>query len=78
MCIYTYLYTVHFDFWFICVFGQLIPDSIAGLENLEELNLSSNILETLPESIGLLLKLKTLDVSSNKLTALPDSICHCR
>lgn len=62
----------------MCVLGQLIPDSIAGLENLEELNLSSNILETLPESIGLLLKLKTLDVSSNKLTALPDSICHCR
>lgn len=56
----------------------MVPDSIAGLENLEELNLSSNILETLPESIGLLLKLKTLDVSSNKLTALPDSICHCR
>lgn len=56
----------------------MIPDSIAGLENLEDLNLSSNILTSLPESIGLLLKLKNLDVSNNKLVALPDSICHCK
>lgn len=45
---------------------------------MEELNLSSNLLETLPDSIGLLFKLKVLDVSGNKLTSLPDSICHCR
>lgn len=57
---------------------QFIPDSIAALENLEELNLSSNLLELLPDSIGLLVNLKILDVSGNKLTALPDSICHCR
>lgn len=57
---------------------QVIPDSIAGLQNLEELNLSSNLLEKLPDSIGLLHNLKLLDVSSNKLEALPDSICHCR
>lgn len=61
-----------------CARGQVVPDSIAGLENLEELYLSANLLETLPESIGLLLNLKVLDVSTNKLTALPDSICHCR
>lgn len=60
------------------MFGQMIPDSIAGLENLEELNLSSNVLTSLPESIGLLLNLKTLDVSNNKLVALPDSISHCK
>ncbi|KAL0421759.1 UNVERIFIED_CONTAM: Plant intracellular Ras-group-related LRR protein 9 [Sesamum latifolium] len=50
----------------------------SGLENLEELNLSANLLESLPDSIGLLLKLKILDVSGNKLAALPDSISHCR
>ena len=57
---------------------QAIPDSIAGLEILEELNLASNLLEALPDSIGLLLNLKILNVSSNKLEFLPDSICHCR
>ncbi|KAL0385126.1 UNVERIFIED_CONTAM: protein JOKA2 [Sesamum radiatum] len=57
---------------------KAIPDSIAGLENLEEFNLSANLLESLPDSIGLLLKLKILDVSRNKLAALPDSISHCR
>lgn len=57
---------------------QVIPDSIASLENLEELHLSSNLLESLPDSIGLLFSLKFLDVSSNKLVSLPDSICHCR
>ncbi|THG23464.1 hypothetical protein TEA_020369 [Camellia sinensis var. sinensis] len=57
---------------------QAIPDSIGGLENLEELNLASNLLDSLPDSIGLLLNLKILNVSGNKLFALPDSICHCR
>ncbi|CAB4276060.1 unnamed protein product [Prunus armeniaca] len=32
----------------------VIHDSIAGLEKLEELNLSSNLLEALPNSIGML------------------------
>ncbi|KAB1215656.1 Plant intracellular Ras-group-related LRR protein 1 [Morella rubra] len=58
--------------------AHVIPDSIMGLENLEELNASSNMLESLPDSIGLLQKLKILNVSANKLEALPDSICHCR
>ncbi|KAL4566626.1 hypothetical protein LXL04_030746 [Taraxacum kok-saghyz] len=57
---------------------QVIPDSVAGLENLEELNVSGNMLSELPESIGCLHKLKILDVSSNKLDSLPDSICYCR
>ncbi|KAJ8772276.1 hypothetical protein K2173_027453 [Erythroxylum novogranatense] len=57
---------------------QMIPDSIAGLENLEELNLASNPLEALPDAISFLQNLKILDVSSNKLETLPDTICHCR
>lgn len=56
----------------------MIPDSIAGLQNLEELNISSNVLESLPDSIGLLQKLKLLNISGNKLSALPDSISQCR
>ncbi|GKC98408.1 histone deacetylase 2 [Tanacetum coccineum] len=61
----------------LLVLEQVLPDSIAGLENLEELYFSSNLLESLPDSIGLLLKLKILGLSYNKLTSLPDSICHC-
>ncbi|KAG9160406.1 hypothetical protein Leryth_008810 [Lithospermum erythrorhizon] len=57
---------------------KAVPDSISGLEKLEELDLSSNLLESLPDSIGLLFNLKSLNVSRNKLVALPDSICHCR
>lgn len=57
---------------------QALPDSIARLEILEELRISSNLLTTLPDSIGLLLRLKYLDISSNKLIALPDSISNCR
>ncbi|CAB4282976.1 unnamed protein product [Prunus armeniaca] len=33
---------------------QVIPDSIARLEKLEEINLSSNLLEALPYSIEML------------------------
>ncbi|KAI3992204.1 hypothetical protein MKX01_021612 [Papaver californicum] len=58
--------------------GHVIPDSILGLEKLEELNLSSNILESLSDFIGLLVNLKYLNVSTNKLKALPDSIINCR
>ena len=47
---------------------QVIPDSISGLNNLDELNVSTNVLESLPYSIGLLQKLKILNVAGNKLT----------
>ncbi|CAL5418871.1 unnamed protein product [Camellia sinensis] len=57
---------------------QSIPDSIAGLKKLQELNVSSNLLKSLPDSIGLLINLKVLNVSGNKLTSLPLSIGRCR
>ncbi|KAF9671608.1 hypothetical protein SADUNF_Sadunf12G0065200 [Salix dunnii] len=63
---------------FTLIIILIIPDSIAGLEILEELNLASNLLGALPDSIGLLQNLKILDVSSNKIEILPDTICHCR
>lgn len=57
---------------------QAIPDSIAGLQKLVELDVSSNLLESLPDSIGMLVNLKILNLSGNKLTALPESIALCR
>lgn len=59
-------------------FLQFLPDTISGLEKLEELDLSSNYLESLPDSIGLLLNLRILNVTGNKLTSLPESIAQCR
>ncbi|KAH0976625.1 hypothetical protein GBA52_026344 [Prunus armeniaca] len=55
-----------------------IPDSIAGLEKLEQLHVSSYLLVSLPNSVGLLLNLRVLNVSGNKLDALPESIARCR
>lgn len=70
------LYTLPgFNTIFTC---QIIPDSIAWQETLEELDMSLNQLESLPETIGLLQNLKILNVSGNLLTALPDSISYCR
>ena len=58
--------------------GKNMIDSIAGLEKLEELDVSSNLLVFLPDSIGLLRNLKFLNVSANKVKALPESIALCR
>ncbi|KAH7570351.1 hypothetical protein JRO89_XS05G0091500 [Xanthoceras sorbifolium] len=58
-------------------FAEFIPDSISGLQKLEVLNFSTNLLQSLPDSIGLLLNLKILNVSGNKLNALPESIAGC-
>lgn len=57
---------------------QVLPDSIAGLQKLEELDVSSNLLVSLPDSIGLLLNLRVLNVSGNKITTLPETISRCR
>lgn len=69
---------VFIDTRFICLAKQVLPDSIAGLEKLEELDVSSNLLVFLPDSIGLLRNLKFLNVSANKVKALPESIALCR
>nr|GEX65933.1 plant intracellular Ras-group-related LRR protein 3 [Tanacetum cinerariifolium] len=63
---------------FVLVAKQVLPDAIAGLVKLEELDVSSNLLETLPDSIGLLTTLKILNASSNKLNSLPESIAFCK
>ncbi len=51
-----------------------IPDEIGLLINLQLLDLSSNILETLPVAIQRLKKLELLDVSKNELQSLPEEI----
>lgn len=68
----------HGSFLTYGLFKQAMPDSIAGLQKLEELDVSSNLLQSLPDSIGLLLNLKVLNVSGNKLNTLPESIARCR
>lgn len=75
--IIEFLYAVP-DIFFIRLGKQALPDSIAGLQKLEELDISSNLLVSLPGSIGLLLNLRVLNVSGNKLSSLPDSIARCR
>ncbi|KAJ0236253.1 Leucine-rich repeat-containing protein [Hirschfeldia incana] len=60
------------------LFARTIYYTISGLEKLEELDVSSNLLESLPHSFGLLLNLRVLNVSGNKLTYLPESITQCR
>jgi len=56
-------------------FDETLPDDLAGLQNLENLNLSGcSYLCKLPESLGVLKKLNQLDLSGClKLTKLPDS-----
>lgn len=57
---------------------QALPESLAGLTSLGELNISANLFESLPDTIGKLQQLQILNVSRNKLTSLPDGICKCR
>ncbi|MGH0160892.1 UNVERIFIED_CONTAM: hypothetical protein FKN15_040334 [Acipenser sinensis] len=53
---------------------ETIDSEISGCEALEDLLLSSNMLQQLPDSIGMLKKLTTLKVDDNRLTALPNTI----
>lgn len=66
------------DICFIPEGKQVLPDSIARLQKLEELDVSSNLLVSLPDSIGLLLNLKVLNISGNKINSLPETISRCR
>lgn len=76
------MFLVFFFFLLSCnifkPFLQFIPDAISKLKKLEELDVSSNSLESLPDSIGFLLNLRILNVTANNLTTLPESIAHCR
>ncbi|QKQ75289.1 leucine-rich repeat domain-containing protein [Nostoc sp. TCL240-02] len=51
-----------------------IPEAIASLTGLQELNLSYNQLTQLPEAIASLTQLQQLNLSDNQLTTLPEVI----
>ncbi|MBS9463377.1 DUF5018 domain-containing protein [Flagellimonas sp. 389] len=51
-----------------------IPESIAGLTELEKLSLINNGIRTLPAGIGKLAKLKVLDLSLNQISELPQEM----
>lgn len=54
----------------------VIPDSIAELVNLEELNLSSNRITAIPDSIAELESLQKLYLGKNLITTIPDSLAR--
>jgi hypothetical protein len=53
-----------------------LPESLANLTHLTELDLAYNALSELPEWIDNLTALEKLDVSGNSITSLPDSLRH--
>lgn len=54
-----------------------LPEALASLSNLKELDASSCGLADLPAWIGQLQQLRTLRVCSNELQELPAEICSC-
>lgn len=50
------------------------PKCLLKLSNVDELDLSRNMIQKLPEDIGRLSSLRWLDLHSNKLESLPESI----
>jgi small GTP-binding protein len=52
----------------------VIPDAIANLANLTELNLNSNQITAIPDAIANLVNLMELRLHGNKITFIPDAI----
>ncbi|KAM3863377.1 leucine-rich repeat-containing protein 18-like [Diretmus argenteus] len=50
------------------------PKCLLKLSDVDELDLSRNLIQKLPDDIGSLLSLRWLDLHSNKLAAVPESI----
>ena len=53
-----------------------LPDAVAGLTSLQDLNLNSNHLTALPDTLARLTNLRSLYLWRNQLTTLPDAITH--
>jgi leucine-rich repeat protein SHOC2 len=51
-----------------------LPASMAGLDAIEELDLSYNELESLPDELGQLKRLKLFDLQGNRLRTLPRTV----
>lgn len=52
----------------------IFPKCLLKLTNLDELDLSRNLIQTLPDNIGNFLSLRWLDLHSNKIESVPESI----
>ncbi|XP_008289611.1 leucine-rich repeat-containing protein 18 [Stegastes partitus] len=52
----------------------VFPKCLLKLANVDELDLSCNLLQKLPDNIGNFLSLRWLDLHSNKLESVPESI----
>ncbi|KAM6916142.1 leucine-rich repeat-containing protein 18 [Xenentodon cancila] len=53
---------------------RVFPKSLFKLTNVDELDLSRNLLQTLPDNLGNLTSLRWLDLHGNKLESVPESI----
>merc|ERR1712038_2200221 len=53
-----------------------LPDTVANLKNLKELNLSGNRIQKFPLALTKLRKLDVVDLSSNNLTSIPNDDVH--
>jgi len=56
----------------------VLPESIGGIRQLQELVLANNQLTSIPESLGQCTRLMLLDVGDNKITDLPRSLADLR
>ena len=54
----------------------MIPDAIANLTNLKELNVNENQITVIPDAIANLTNLKELNVNENQITVIPDAIAN--
>ena len=57
-----------------------VPDELGKLEQLEELNLNENLLESIPTSLALCPVLRSLKLQNNKLKTIPFELsgkCVC-
>ena len=53
---------------------QIFPKCLLKMTNVDELDLSRNLLQTLPDNLGNWSSLRWLDLHSNKLESVPESI----
>ena len=56
----------------------MLPESFGNLNNLEELNLSSNHLGLLPISFGNLSELKKMNLDKNSLISIPKEVSNLK
>jgi Leucine-rich repeat (LRR) protein len=53
---------------------EVLPQMIGNLENLQELDVEDNNLDSIPESINNLINLKSLFIDNNKNLKRPESL----